>query len=50
MEPEEGGDVIHVWKQAVSRGNSLDIHETMDIRRQLGIHEVETIGGELFCM
>ena len=41
MESEEGGRVIHACEQHVSRGNSLD---TRHIRKQLGIHEVETRG------
>ncbi len=45
MVSEEGGHVIHAWKQAVSRGNPLDMRH---IRRQLGIHEVEEIGEELY--
>ncbi len=49
MEFEEGGHVhvIHAWKQAVSRGNSLDMRH---IKRPLSIHEVETIGGERSCL
>ncbi len=40
MESEEGGYVIHAWKQAVSRENSLD---TRHIMRQPGIYEIEAI-------
>ncbi len=40
IESEEGGHVIHAWRQAVSRENLLD---TRHIRKQLGIHEVESI-------
>ncbi len=43
MESEEGGHVIHAWKQAVGRGNQLGMRH---IGRQLGIREVETTGEE----
>ncbi len=43
MESEEGSHVVHAWKQAVGRGNALVMR---DIRRQLGIHEVEAVGEE----
>ncbi len=46
MESEEGRHVINALKQAMSRGNSLDIRH---IRRQLGNHVVETIG-EQSCL
>ena len=41
MEYEEGGHVIPDWKQDRSRGLFLDMRH---IRRQLGVHEVETTG------
>ncbi len=47
MESEEHVHVIHVWKQAVSRGKSLD---TRHIREQLAIHETETIGVKQSCL
>ena len=43
MESEEGGHVIHAWIQPVIRGSSLDMRY---IRKQLGVHGVETVGGE----
>ena len=47
MEFEEGGHVIHTWKQAVGKGNSLGMRH---IRRQLGIRGIETIGAEQSCL
>ncbi len=39
--------MAHAWKQDVSTGNSVYMGH---IRRQFGIHEVETIGGERSCL
>ncbi len=47
MESEEGGHVTQVWKQPVSRGDALDMRH---MRKQLGIHNVETIGGQQSCL
>ncbi len=42
----EAGHTVHAYIQALSCGNSLIIKH---IRRQLDIHEVETLGEEGSC-
>ncbi len=46
MESGEGAHMMQAWKQAVNRGNTLD---TRHVRRKLGIHKLETTGGEQSC-